>query len=75
MTERKLYATKLNEYEAETLKIAAEMWPEHADNISELLRAIVTDWRRTRDTGGKSATILREIRELRAFVEGQNVDY
>lgn len=70
MSERKTYCTRLNEFEAETVdKIAAEVWPEHADNVSELLRAIITDWRRTRDAGGKSNKILHEIRELKLFLE------
>lgn len=65
MTERKTYCTRLNEFEAETVdKIAAEVWPEHADNISELLRAIITDWRRTRDAGGKSNKILAAVRSF-----------
>jgi hypothetical protein len=63
MTERKTYCTRLNQFEAETVdKIAAEVWPEHADNISELLRAIITDWRHTRDAGGKSNKILTAVR-------------
>jgi hypothetical protein len=62
MAGRKPYTTRLNEYEAETVeKIAAEVWPEHADNISELIRAIITDWRHTRDQGGKSNKILATI--------------
>ena len=52
MSQRKAYATRLNMYEAEALTIASEVWPEHADNGAELLRAIINTWRRDRDNGG-----------------------
>lgn len=71
---RTSYCTRLNEYEADIIKqVAAEVWPEHADNLSELIRAIIVDWGRTRaETGGKSATILKEIKAIRALLEGKH---
>lgn len=64
MAERKPFATRLNEFEAETVEVvAAEVWPEHADSISELIRAIITDWRHTRDAGGKSNKILQAVQK------------
>lgn len=66
---RTSYCTRLNEYEADIIKqVAAEVW--HTDNTSELIRAIIVDWGHTRaETGGKSATILKEIKAIRVLLE------
>jgi EAL domain-containing protein (putative c-di-GMP-specific phosphodiesterase class I) len=56
MSQRKAYATRLSTFEAEALEIAKEVWPEHADKDSELIRSII-------NTEAK-AEIIREIHEL-----------
>lgn len=52
---RKTFSTRLNDAEQVALKMAAEIWDEH-DSPAELLRAIVNDWRRSRDDGSGSKT-------------------
>lgn len=64
MPQRKAYATRLSDYEAEALEIAKEVWPEHADKPSELIRSIVNTWRREREAnGGKTQKIIEVIVE------------
>lgn len=60
---RETFSTRLNEYEQEAFAIAAKVWGEHADKPSELLRAIINDWRRTRDdgTGSKTQKVIDRI--------------
>lgn len=58
---------RLSEYEAEALKVAAGMWPEHANNTSELIRQILADWQRIRDSNG--TTTRTQIAERLAAIE------
>lgn len=60
---RKTFSTRLNDSEQVALSLAADIWDEHADKPSELLRAIINDWRRTREdgTGSKTQKVLDRI--------------
>lgn len=66
MVERKAYSTKLNEFETEALLFAGELWKEHADNTSELIRQILADWLRLKQDAVHSGT---RTQTLRALVE------
>jgi DNA-binding response OmpR family regulator len=69
MSQRKAYATRLSTFEAEALEIAKEVWPEHADKDSELIRSIINTWRRDREeNGGKTRKIIEVISEAKAEI-------
>lgn len=62
---------RLHDYEAEAINFAAERWPEHADNTSELIRQILADWLRIKkDTleGGTRTQTLQAINEIKAML-------
>jgi hypothetical protein len=71
MVERKAYSTKLNEFEKQALDYAGELWQEHADNTSELIRQILADWLRIKkDTleGGTRTQTLQALIEIKAML-------
>lgn len=66
--------TRLNEYERGALAIAGQLWPEF-DGDAERVRAIINDWRRGREEGGKSARIERLERKLNLVLSHLGVSF
>lgn len=60
-----VYSTRLNDYEAEAIKMAARRWREHAGSDAELLRAIINDWRETHEQSSNTVEIMKELASLR----------
>lgn len=65
---------RLNTYALSAVDRAADLWPEHADNLSELIRKIIADWSRLRDehSGGRMARIV--ALEARADDHDRRID-
>jgi hypothetical protein len=54
---------RLNEHTLGVIDKAKGMWPEHDDNLSELIRQIIADWDRIRegDGNGTRAQTLKHL--------------
>lgn len=66
--------TRLNEYERGALVIAGQLWPEFVGD-AERVRAIINDWRRGREEGGKSARIERLERKLNLVLSHLGISF
>lgn len=55
---------RLSEFDMETIEMARQRWPSHAANFTALLRLILSDWRHSKESGGKSGQLIQIIAQV-----------